>query len=135
MHFGASSQQDQSRRRKICYQVCGPRSLQSADETDAWIETNFPLRSYGLIVNAYLLCDMVDQMTSMSSTDMLNSMEKRSKLKINTAADTQAIGVFSLRFQGSSMIQKDLNQLLWAPPISRSCQPMIIREKSLGLEV
>jgi hypothetical protein len=40
--------------------------IQSADETAAWIETHFPSRSYGLIVDVYLLCDMIDQESSVS---------------------------------------------------------------------
>ena len=70
--------------------------LQSADETAAWIEMHFPSRSYGLIVDVYLLCDMIAQESSVSQTEMLNIMHKRKSLQINTAADAQAIGAFLL---------------------------------------
>jgi hypothetical protein len=70
--------------------------LQSADETAAWIEMHFPSRAYGLIVDVYLLCDMIDQESSVSQTEMLNIMHKRKTLHINTAADAQAIGAFLL---------------------------------------
>ena len=70
--------------------------LQSADETAAWIETKFPSRAYGLIMDVYLLCNMIDQDSSVSQTEMFNIMHKRKTLHINTAADAQAIGAFLL---------------------------------------
>ena len=57
---------------------------------------HFPSRSYGLIVDVYLLCDMIAQESSVSQTEMLNIMHKRKSLHINTAADAQAIGAFLL---------------------------------------
>jgi hypothetical protein len=57
---------------------------------------HFPSRAYGLIVDVYLLCNMIDQTSSMSQTEMLNIMHKRKTLHINMTAEAQAIGAFLL---------------------------------------
>lgn len=72
----------------------GGLGLRGFDECEAWIAKNFPDRAYGTVVDVYALFDRIVDDGSSNMAEMLASMEKRMKLKIDTAAEAQAIAAF-----------------------------------------
>jgi hypothetical protein len=68
--------------------------LRSVEEVSAWVAINFPKRSYGLIIYAYLLFDLVADDGPTNQKDLMTEMKRRDELDIGTEAEGQALTAF-----------------------------------------
>jgi len=68
--------------------------LRSVEEVHAWVTINFPKRSYGLIIDAYLLFDLIADEGPSNQKDLMTEMKRRDELDIGTEAEGQALSAF-----------------------------------------
>jgi hypothetical protein len=68
--------------------------LRSVEEVQAWVETNFPKRAYGLVIDAYLLFDLIADEGPSNQNEMMTEMKRRLDLDIATEAEGQALTAF-----------------------------------------
>jgi hypothetical protein len=68
--------------------------LRSVEEVSAWVAIHFPKRAYGLIMDAYLLFDLVADEGPTNQKDLMTEMKRRDELDIATEAESQALTAF-----------------------------------------
>ena len=68
--------------------------LKSVAEVDAWVAVHFPCRSYGLIIDVYLLLDLIADDGPTTQKDLITEMKRRKDLDIATEAEGQALTAF-----------------------------------------
>jgi hypothetical protein len=68
--------------------------LRSVDEVAAWVAIHFPQRSYGLMIDAYLLFDLIADDGPATQKDLMTEMKRRMDLDIGTEAEGQALTAF-----------------------------------------
>ena len=68
--------------------------LKSVQEVAAWVAIHFPCRSYGLIVDAYLMFDLLADDGPQTQKDLFTEMKRRLELNIATEAEGQALTAF-----------------------------------------
>ena len=64
------------------------------EEVHAWVAISFPCRSYGLIIDAYLLFDLIADDGPALQKDLMTEMKRRNDLDIATEAEGQALTAF-----------------------------------------
>jgi hypothetical protein len=68
--------------------------LRSVEEVQAWVAIHFPKRAYGLIIDAYLLFDLIADDGPSTQKDLMTEMKRRDDLDIGTEAEGQALTAF-----------------------------------------
>lgn len=68
--------------------------LKSMEEVTAWVSVHFPCRSYGLIIDVYLLLDLIADDGPTTQKDLITEMKRRKDLDIATEAEGQALTAF-----------------------------------------
>ena len=68
--------------------------LRSVDEVAAWVAINFPQRAYGLMIDAYLLFDLIADDGPATQKDLMTEMKRRNDLDIGMEAEGQALTAF-----------------------------------------
>jgi hypothetical protein len=101
--------------------------LRSLEEVAAWVAVNFPKRAYGLIIDVYLLLDLISDEGPTTQKDLMTEMKRRDELDIGTEAEGQALTAFlcevprlfhtngtSVSAENASFFSKVPNHRAWA---------------------